>query len=408
MTEPSVSVGIVGARRVGFRLNAAYRVEGRRADGEQVAEWRDGGIAWRGRVCRELLFEPVCPEASFALHDVVIGRQFHWERAEEQVFRGCLRLVADGDLVRAVNVLPVEDYLASVISSEMSADASLELLKAHAVVSRGWLLAQMARRAQPARRGGADGGCSTRRTEGRIVRWYDRDDHALFDVCADDHCQRYQGITRATNARVGVAVDATRGQVLTYGGEICDTRFSKCCGGTTETFSTCWDDVEKPYLVSAPDPYCDTRDAGILSRILNGYDRETTDFYRWSARYTWRALSELVARKLGVDFGEITGLVPLERGPSGRISLLRIVGTRRTLEIGKELEVRRALSETHLLSSAFEVEHTPDGVVLHGRGWGHGVGLCQIGAAVMGERGFSYEEILRFYYHGAVLERLYT
>jgi SpoIID/LytB domain protein len=300
----------------------------------------------------------------------------------------------------------------------MSATASKEFLKAHAVISRSWLLAQMEKRKQLDNSGA--GFFSFIKKDDEMIRWYDREDHTIFDVCADDHCQRYQGITKQSSPTVEQAISETRGQILAYGDEICDARFSKCCGGQTEEFQYCWEDNPKPYLVSFHDPYCDTHDKHILSQVLNDYDQETPDFYRWTVEYTQEQLSELVNRKLKDDFGTITDLIPLERGKSGRIWKLKIVGTKKTFTIGKELEIRRALSETHLYSSAFEVEKvsSPESeeagkdlnslrFILHGSGWGHGVGLCQIGAAVMGEQGKSYDEILLFYYRNAQIHRLY-
>ena len=419
--EPAVSVGIVSAERISFALHGAYSAKGETISGPQSVAFSEGGILWRDSLYRELTFIPQDPSASFSLDDVTIGVNFHWERKETQVFEGTLRLVVEADKIVAINELPVERYLTSVISSEMSATASLEFLKAHAVISRSWLLAQMEKRRQ--HQDGGDSFFSFIKKEDEIIRWYDREDHTIFDVCADDHCQRYQGITKAGNQRAEQAVAETRGQILTYDGEICDARFSKCCGGQTEEFQYCWEDTPKPYLRSFTDPYCNTSDKHILSQVLNDFDQETPNFYRWTVEYTSGQLSELVSRKLKDDFGTITDLQPLERGKSGRIWKLRIVGTKKTLTIGKELEIRRALSETHLLSSAFDVEvrsqESGDGsqesgdrsqentFVLHGRGWGHGVGLCQIGAAVMGEQGKTYDQILLYYYRGAQIHRLY-
>ena len=416
--EPIVSVGIVSAEKISFTLNSAYTAKGDVLTGLQTVEFSEGGILWRGSQYRELTFTPQTDDASFALHDVTIGLNFHWERKETLVFSGTLRLVVEADKIVAINELPVERYLASVISSEMSATASLEFLKAHAVISRSWLLAQMEKRRQSG--GGAPAFFSFIKKDDELIRWYDREDHTIFDVCADDHCQRYQGITRQTSPAAEQAVSETRGQVLTYGDEICDARFSKCCGGQTEEFQYCWEDTPKPYLVSFHDPYCNTSDRHVLSQVLNDYDQETPDFYRWTVSYTQQQLSELVNRKLKDDFGTITDLIPLERGKSGRIWKLKIVGTKKTFTIGKELEIRRALSETHLYSSAFDVEKVESGkrkeeggewkentFILRGRGWGHGVGLCQIGAAVMGEQGKSYDDILLFYYRGAQIDKLY-
>ena len=403
--EPNVSVGIVSAEKIAFTLNAPYTAKGETLTGNQEVEFSEGGILWRGNQYRELTFTPQSNDASFSLHDVTIGVNFHWERKETQVFSGTLRLVVEADKIVAINELPVERYLTSVISSEMSASASKEFLKAHAVISRSWLLAQMEKRKQLDNGGGAF--FSFVKKDDELIRWYDREDHTIFDVCADDHCQRYQGITKQSTPAAEQAISETRGQILAYGDEICDARFSKCCGGETEEFQYCWEDTPKPYLVSFHDPYCNTNDKNILSQVLNDYDQETIDFYRWTVEYTQEQLSELINRKLKDDFGTITDLIPVERGKSGRIWKLKIVGTKKTFSIGKELEIRRALSETHLLSSAFDVEKQGDRFILHGKGWGHGVGLCQIGAAVMGEQGKTYDEILLFYYRNAEIKHLY-
>lgn len=403
--EPNVSVGIVSGQKIEFALNAPYLAKGELIEGEQTVEFSEGGILWRGMQYRELTFMPQSPTASFSLHDVTIGVNFHWERKETRVFLGTLRLVVESDKITAINELPVEKYLASVISSEMKATAGLELLKAHAVISRSWLLAQMRRREENSEK--KDGFFSFIKKDDELIRWYDREDHTIFDVCADDHCQRYQGITKQTSEAVEQALKATRGRILCYGDEICDARFSKCCGGVTEEFQYCWEDTPKPYLVSVEDPYCNTNDKEVLSQVLNDYDLETNDFYRWTVEYTADELSALVNEKLKDDFGIITDTIPMERGKSGRIWKLKIVGTKKTMTIGKELEIRRALSESHLYSSAFDVEKTANGFRLHGKGWGHGVGLCQIGAAVMGQKGFKYDEILLHYYRGAEIKKIY-
>ena len=416
--EPLVTVGIVTAEKIAFELNQAYLAKGEVITGPQTVAFSEGGILWRGTQYRELTFTPQNPEATFSLNDVTIGVDFHWERKETQVFEGTLRIVVEADKIVAINELPVERYLTSVIASEMSPTASLEFLKAHAVISRSWLLAQMEKRRRLS--SGQDSFFSFIKKDDEIIRWHDREDHTIFDVCADDHCQRYQGIGGGNRMKAEQAVSETRGQVLSYNGEICDARFSKCCGGETEEFQYCWEDTPKPYLESIHDPWCNTSDKHILSQVMKEYDQNTPDFYRWTVEYTQEQISELVSRKLKDDFGTITDLIPIARGKSGRIWKLKIVGTKKTLTIGKELEIRRALSETHLLSSAFEVTiSSPESgnglsngqneriFTLHGRGWGHGVGLCQIGAAVMGEQGKTYDEILLFYYRHSEIQRLY-
>ena len=435
-TQPNVSVGIVSGREIKFCLNTTYIAEGMPSAGKQMVSFSENGVLWNGKTYRQLEFLPQSDEASFSLYDVTIGVNFHWERKETQTFLGKLKFIINGNSVCAVNELPVERYLESVISSEMSATSSLELLKAHAVISRSWLLVQMQNR----RKGEATAhvAASEIQGNGELIRWYDREDHTLFDVCADDHCQRYQGITKETSAHVAEAIRQTAGQVLTDEDEICDARFSKCCGGETEEFQYCWENLRKPYLValrdapqqealdltieanadrwirSSPESFCNTRDAKVLSQVLNNYDQETSDFYRWRVEYTQEQVQQLLTEKLGIDFGAVVDLIPVERGTSGRLSKLRIVGEKLTLVIGKELEIRRALSKSHLYSSAFVVDAfdrneqgIPKRFVLIGAGWGHGVGLCQIGAAVMGERGYSYKEILLHYYPGAIIKQIY-
>ena len=405
--EPQVTVGIVSAQKIEFCLNGNYTAKGETITGLQTVELAEGGLLWRGQNYRELRFQPQGDDVSFTLRDVTIGVGFHWERQEHQTFRGTLRLVVEADKVLAINELPVEQYLESVISSEMSATSSPELLKAHAVISRSWLLYQMKKREESVKSKEERGFFSFVKKEDELLRWYDREDHTLFDVCADDHCQRYQGITRASSPAVAEAIKATRGQVLTYDNELCDARFSKCCGGQTEEFQYCWENIKKPYLVSVSDPFCHTNDSRILSQVLNDYDQETPDFYEWRVEYTQEELSELVNRKTKLDLGDIIDIIPLDRGKSGRIWRLQLVGTKRSFIIGKELEIRRALSETHLYSSAFKVKKCDGKFIIKGRGWGHGVGLCQIGAAVMGEKGYDYDDILLYYYRGAEIKQEY-
>ena len=416
--KPTVTVGIVSGEHIRFSLNKPYLAKGVEMVGEQEVEFYEGGILWNGNQYRELSFIPTSAAASFSLEDVVIGVNFHWERKETQTFRGTLKLVVEADKICAINELPIEQYLESVISSEMSATSSLELLKAHAVVSRSWLLAQMERRnKKQEEKGGENNFFSFIKKDDELIRWYDREDHTIFDVCADDHCQRYQGITRAANPHVAEAVKATSGQVLMSEGQICDARFAKCCGGRTEEYQYCWDDTPKPYLVSVACPYCDTNNKRVIRQILNDYDQETHDFFEWTVEYTADELSRLVNEKMKINLGRIVALEPLERGKSGRIWKLRLHGVGGDVNqftIGKELEIRRVLSDSHLKSSAFDVEAKdvdaeglPTRFVLHGKGWGHGVGLCQIGAAVMGDEGKAYEEILKHYYKNADIKKLY-
>ena len=455
MKEPKVHVGILSETKIEFIFPDTYRVNEKEVSGKQLVLFDNGKILWKNNRYDELLFEPLREETdSFELLDVTIGINFHWERKENQRFHGALKFIVEDEKITGINVIHVEDYLTSVISSEMSATASLELLKAHAVISRSWLLCQLkvesgklkvAMQHNNAANSqlltlnsqlNKDSQLST--SNFQLIKWYDREDHVHFDVCADDHCQRYQGITRASTEMVEQAIQATWGQALTYEDKICDARFSKCCGGAFEEFQYCWEDVKHPYLVkqrdskkaiflpdlrihseaekwirTSPDAFCNTKEKRILSQVLNNYDQETTDFYRWKVEYTQEELAKLIFQRSGIDYGQVIDLIPIERGTSARISKLKIIGTKKTLIIGKELEIRRTLSPSHLYSSAFVVDKTevkngiPGKFILTGAGWGHGVGLCQIGAAVMGEQGYAYDEILLHYYIGAAIEKLY-
>ena len=371
---------------------------------------RDGGVIDNREIVvnKPAEFAPLSPDSSFTLHGVTIGKTYHWERKEDQTFIGKLSVIEEDGQLTAVNTLPIEDYLVSVISSEMSATASLEFLKAAAVISRSWVKRQILDKDLKDIKDLRD----FKDTKNTLITWQDHEDHALYDVCADDHCQRYQGITKASNPNVKRAIEETRGEVLTYDGEICDCRFSKCCGGRMEEFATCWQDKDVPYLQALEDRdskdgtiLCDTHDKTILAQVLNDYDQETIDFYRWTVTYTQDELCNLLRRKLGRNFGQVLELQPIKRGKSGRIYQLLIRGTKDSLVIGKELTIRSALSESHLYSSAFEVEQDGDTFTLHGKGWGHGVGLCQIGAAVMGSKGYNYREILAHYYPNTKIKK---
>lgn len=439
---PEISVGILTRPSITITFDTHYteRDGARLVPGVYEAFVDAGRLIVKGQdqsfdFLRQAIFMPVDSESGFfTLHDVTIGVGFHWQRDEDQSFKGSLKMLAENDAVVGINLLSVEDYLTSVISSEMSATSSLQLLKAHAVISRSWLLAQIQKN-KSLNQGDYH---SFFQDEYSRTRWYDREDHNDFDVCADDHCQRYQGITRASTPIVTQAVSETNGQILAYNGIICDARFYKCCGGATELFENCWEPIHHPYLLKvvdndvfpagyptnltkeeaarqwimgSPAAYCNTSDKNVLSQVLNDYDQETNDFYRWKVVYTQKELSELIQRRSGIDFGTIQALEPVERGVSGRITKLRIVGEKRTMIFGKELEIRKTLSESHLYSSAFVVDKQKEGdeviFVLHGAGWGHGVGLCQIGAAMMGSQGFDYQHILAHYYPGAVLDKRY-
>lgn len=424
----TVDIGILLAAGIDFELYGAFALDGKPVVGSGRVVVENGLLRYGDCLGDSFCFTPLAADSVFTLHDVVIGVNFHWQRKEDQSFKGELVFIMEGGMVRAINRIDVEEYLVSVISSEMSATSSLEFLKAHTVISRSWLYAQLLRKDRVSCGAlGWDG-------DGEIIRWYAREDHTLFDLCADDHCQRYQGVTKALNPNVERAVSETCGMVLVYGGEVCDARFSKCCGGVTERFSACWenedygylqafrdcdgneplpdlttDDGARAWIESEPRSFCSESSKELLSQVLNGYDQETVDFYRWRVEYTQEELSLLLKERSGVDFGIVEDLQPVERGASGRIVRLRIVGSKAVMVVGKELEIRRWLSSSHLYSSAFVVDKEMSAgrvskFVLKGAGWGHGVGLCQIGAAVMGERGCSYDAILGHYYPGAVIE----
>ena len=422
----------MSAERITAMLHGDYVIDGSddRINGDVSVQYADGGILFNGVRYSVLRLTPVSEsECFFTLCDVTIGVEFHWQRKEAQSFKEGIEFYAADGAVTVINNINAEEYLKSVISSEMNAHASLELLKAHAVISRSWLIAQISKKGTDAKNGGK----GMRADGNEIVKWYDRDDHDLFDVCADDHCQRYQGITKAYIPTVKRAVEETRGEVLVSDGEICDARFSKCCGGATEEFGYCWEDKDVEYLkgvrdsadeaplpdltteceaekwiAAEPEAFCNTSDGEILRQILNDFDMETNDFYRWQVRYSQQELSDIVRERSGIDFGTIESLTPLERGVSGRISRLRIDGSKRSMIIGKELEIRKTLSRSHLYSSAFTVKRENGDFVIYGAGWGHGVGLCQIGAAVMGSKGYGYREILAHYYKGARVEAAYN
>ncbi len=413
-SQRRLEVGIMSGSEIEFEIISD-------GAGRQKVEYSQGRISYNGALYDELVFEAqteatMFAEPSFILYGVTIGVDFHWERKVTQKFAGTLKFIVDGGKVTAVNIVGVEDYLLSVISSEMKASAGLEFLKAHAVISRSWVMAQVEHRQSHVSRTPEPSCPVSEPVEGaeEYIKWFDHDDHTLFDVCADDHCQRYQGLTMAVGDTVRKAVDQTWGLVLTSEGKICDARFSKCCGGRMELFSTCWEDKDYPYLQPLPDTadcveggdvFCDTKDEKILSQVLNDYDLETRDFYRWRTEYSRTEVSALVRRRSGMDFGTIRDLVPVERGPSGRLKRLKVVGDKKTMIIGKELIIRRWLSDSHLKSSAFEVHWDGDHLTLDGSGWGHGVGLCQIGAAVMAAKGYSFNRILLHYYPGSTLER---
>ena len=443
-TQPKIQVGIIASEEIRFSLSRKYVAENNQEflQGDYTASIENNQICLKNEsgkifVDSSVFLTPEKADSYFELKDVTIGVNFHWEQQENQRFRGSLKLIAEEDKVCAINIIDMEEYLKSVISSEMSATSSPDLLKAHAVISRSWLLAQIEKTKSIKTGGGLYQ--TSYETASEIIRWYDREDHHNFDVCADDHCQRYQGITKIHSEKALKAVEETFGEVLIFDDKICDARFSKCCGGISENFENVWEPVRHPYLTKVvdsefgdttcvdlrqeeeaelwirnkPHAFCNTSDRNILSQVLPGFDQQTTDFYRWKLEYTQNELSELIKKRSGIDFGEIIKLEPVKRGHSSRIIQLKITGTKKSLIVGKELEIRKWLSNSHLYSSAFVVDYLeiengiPQKFVLTGAGWGHGVGLCQIGAAVMGEKGFSYKAILNHYFRGAELIKLY-
>lgn len=427
MTEPSLS----------FSLNTPYSIDNTKVKGEGCATIKNDAIHvsmvdGRSYSGEELVFS--AENGNFTVDEVTIGVNFHWESREQQTFQGNLKLVIEDQKVCLINILDIEDYLCSNISSEMSATSSMELLKAHTIMSRSWLLAQLQKSHKKDNTFN-----SVTETKNERIKWYDREDHTLFDVCADDHCQRYQGITRILSPLVKEAVEDTRGQVLTYNDEICDARYYKCCGGITEEFKNCWEPINYDYLQGVTDfdkqhknfnldfsnednarewiksdapAFCNVQDKNILKEVLNDYDQATNDFYRWKVNYSQEELSSLLKDRTGIDFGNIISLSPLARGTSARIYRLQIEGTKRTITIGKELEIRKALSPSHLYSSAFVIDYgkaiagLPESFTISGAGWGHGVGLCQIGAAVMADKGDDHKTILEHYFRGAKLDIL--
>ena len=442
--EPVISVGILTDKNIKFELYGDFSVYGFKESfsGVFTAELKDGMIICKSikhklEVINEIEFIPTDPVSeSFLLRDVIIGNKFHWERKEKQRFIYSLLLKRVGDEIIAINHIPLERYLSSVISSEMSAKSSIELLKGQAVIARSWVLAQISRSKDLKEKKEVHE--TSLEFKDELIKWYDREEHQFFDVCADDHCQRFQGVTKIISEASFTAVEQTKGIVLLSGGNVCDARYSKCCGGITESFENVWESVRHPYLISVvdhkfepenysldfsdeensekwikgnPPAFCNTDDSKILSHILVDYDRETKDFFRWKVEYSQEELSSIIKEKSGVDFGNIIDLIPVERGYSARLVKLKIVGTKKTLTIGKELEIRRILSKSHLYSSAFVVqksgENVPDKFIFYGAGWGHGVGMCQIGAAVMAEKGYNFDEILLHYFKNAGLKKIY-
>ena len=431
MKSPEITVGIMFQPSIEFILDGVFTFSGKEHSGLYEVKYQEGQIAFDGQLYDKLSFDATSEKSTFLLKDVVIGIGFHWERKEDQRFEGSLDFIVEDEKVTAINRISIERYLVSVISSEMSATSSLELLKAHAVISRSWMLSQIQKRTTLENSSKAY--ISDIRTNEEWVKWWDREDHTNFEVCADDHCQRYQGITRASQSleMVEEAITQTFGEMLMNGDSICDARFSKCCGGAVEEFQNCWEPEKHPYLLklydnaegelpdltieenadkwirSAPAAFCNTNDAQVLSQVLNNYDQETTNFYRWKVDFEAQEMSELVKRRIGIDFGTIQELIPVERGTSGRLIRLKVVGSKQTLTLGKELLIRKAFSESHLYSSAFVIDKTEKGFTFTGAGWGHGVGLCQIGAAVMAHKGYKYKPILNHYFPTAAIEKKY-
>ena len=444
--EPTVSVGIFTEEKVVFELYGDYKTSGIKQtfSGRFNAEVKEGRIICKKgeekiEISDEIIFKPLDENTdSFVIKDVIIGVKFHWERKEKQRFQGSLKLKRIDNKIVVINIIPVEKYLISVISSEMSSKSSIQLLKSHAIVSRSWILAQLEKRNSDQKQN--ESSKSHFESETEMIKWYDRKDHILFDVCADDHCQRYHGVTKIFSNTALNAIEETRGIILIYNDTICDTRYSKSCGGVTESFQNVWESKNYKYLSSIvdyryypenynlnfsdetiarkwikgnPSGYCNTSDERILSQVLLDFDQETKDFYRWKVEYSQKELSDIIKTKSNIDFGEIIDLVPVKRGDSSRLIKLKIIGTKKTLIIGKELEIRRILSQSHLYSSAIIIDkydiknNIPQKFIISGAGWGHGVGFCQIGAAVMASIGHQFDEIVLHYFKDAKLKKIY-
>lgn len=443
MKQPNITVGVMAESEVSFLLSGKFLLNAIAiADGVYSAKVHNSQVVLKQNddtviSTKEILLLNSNTNCSIELRDVTIGVDFHWEQKENQKFRGALKLIIEGDKVRVINVIELEDYLKSVISSEMSSNSSMALLKAHAVISRSWLLSQIDK--SNSLKDNRKNFQRTAETEDEFIRWFDREDHDNFDVCADDHCQRYHGVTKIESEKVVDAVNTTRGEVLISDGDICDARFSKCCGGLSENFENVWEPVRHRCLTKVvdseygdttcvdlrieeeaglwirnkPHAFCNTSDKKILSQVLPDFDQTTTDFFRWKVEYSQKEISELIKKRSGIDFGKIIKLESIKRGHSSRIIKLKIIGTKKSLTIGKELVIRKWLSESHLYSSAIVIDYLeikddiPQKFIITGAGWGHGVGLCQIGAAVMGARGYSYVDILKHYYREVEIEKRY-
>lgn len=445
-TAPKIDIGIMTANVINLSFKGDFKIQGSDKifvgdysvgfENNEIVLKKDNVEIYKDS---DFIIVPLNFYSSeFELKEVTIGVNFHWEQQENQKFQGSLKFIIVGDKISAINVLPLENYLISVISSEMSATSSLELLKAHAIISRSWLIAQIEKQDNLSEK--EELYESIYETKDEFVRWYDREDHTNFHVCADDHCQRYQGTTRSHNPNVIKAVNETAGVIISYKGIVCDARFSKCCGGISELFENCWEPENHPYLTAVidnsdlpegfatnlileknseewirkePGAFCNTKNKAVLKQVLNEYDWTANDFYRWTKEYSQDQLSLLIFRRSGHDFGKIIDLVPVERGTSGRLIKLKIIGSKKSLTLGKELEIRRWFSESHLYSSAFVIEKQnvvegiPQKFILYGAGWGHGVGLCQIGAAVMGYKGYKFDEILNHYFKNTTIEKQY-
>ncbi|MGB5988470.1 MAG: SpoIID/LytB domain-containing protein [Marinifilaceae bacterium] len=439
MEDPQLKIGICAAQIISINLLNEYYIKniGTTLFGKysltinnKSIELIDSGnnIIHKSN---EISFHPSIKERNiFEIEDVTIGINFHWEKKEKQKFNGNLKFIIEKDNIRAINTVKIEDYLFSVISSEMNANAPTEYLKSHAIISRSWVLSRIAAENQK--------DMDFIDNNEKRIKWYGREEHINFDVCADDHCQRYQGITRACTEAVKEAIKETKGIVLYKDNNICDARFSKCCGGVSEDFENVWENEKISYLstiidsenkdltldlkkeedarewiTSETDSFCNVKDKHLLSRILNDYDYSTSNFYRWEIEYSQEELSNLLLDNSNIDFGEIKKITALKRGVSGRIYELEIEGSKKTFTFGKELEIRKVLSKSHLYSSAFIVDYKkvkkgiPGKFILKGSGWGHGVGLCQIGAAAMVYKGYSHEKVLKHYFKGTELKKIY-
>lgn len=348
-----------------------------------------------------VVYTPLHEDSRLSLLNLKIGKEFHWQQTVEALLPGTVkvRLSPAGEW-QTINSLPLEKYLQCVIGSEMNPAAPEEFLKAHCIISRSWALGKI-------RRTHKAGGNDAMFSDNCISAWEDTADHSGFDVCSDDHCQRYQGLSDMPS-KIKKIVKDTEGMVLTDAeGNLADTRYSKCCGGKTELFSTCWQETDYPYLISQIDPYCDLSSLSaqkrekLLRDCFRRYDTSATISNEWELTVSRDEIRNRLSNLFGKETGDVIDMKVETRGLSGRAKGLLIKCESGDYHIGKELTIRRLLSKDCLRSSLFDITLlSDDNFRIKGKGWGHGVGLCQTGAARMALEGASFHEILSFYYPG--------